>query len=166
MAILLPAQILPSSNSNTPILRLGNGAFLWVKIMFLKKEVFNYNGEEVELSELSALQRIDYLSFVTQKTEAFDSEFKDAETQEYAGAFMRLNIEINAWLVSRSLFHLDQSKDENTLYQQVLSGWSYAAISFGSDKVLELSGMNIPLGNNAESETSEEQTEALSPEKP
>lgn len=133
--------------------------------MFLKKETFAYNGEEVVLSELSALQRIDYLAFVTQKTESFDSEYKDAGSQEYAGAFMRLNIEINAWLVSRSLFHLDQSQDEKALYQQVISEWSYDAIAFGSEKVLELSGMNIPLGNDAESEGADEQAEELSPEK-
>lgn len=159
-------QILPSSNNSASTYSLGNEAFLWVKIMFLKKETFVYNGEEVVLSELSALQRIDYLAFVTQKTDAFEGDAKDFGTQEYAEAFMRLTIEINAWLVSRSLFHLDQSKDENALYQQVLSEWSYTAIAFGADKVLELSGMSVEVGQEGEIDNTDEHSKALSPEKP
>ncbi|STH74974.1 minor tail protein [Escherichia coli] len=39
--------------------------------MFLKTEQFEYNGMSVTLSELSALQRFDYIKFVS-----------DAEQQE------------------------------------------------------------------------------------
>ncbi|MCN4959050.1 phage minor tail protein G, partial [Escherichia coli] len=37
--------------------------------MFLKTEPFEYNGQTVTLSELSALQRLEYLAWVKEKEE-------------------------------------------------------------------------------------------------
>lgn len=36
--------------------------------MFLKQDTFNYEKQSVVLSELSGLQRIEYLTFVQQRT--------------------------------------------------------------------------------------------------
>lgn len=127
--------------------------------MFLKKEPFEYEGEKTVLYELSALQRIGYLTFVAEKTALFDSLPAETPQQECAQAFMRLSIEINAWLISRSLSHLDKKQDEVELYQQVLHEWSYDAISAGGDKVLALSGMIIPVQDGGTSQVT-------SPEKP
>ncbi|WP_077698470.1 phage minor tail protein domain-containing protein [Escherichia coli] len=42
--------------------------------MFLKQGTFNYEKQSVVLSELSGLQRIEYLAFVQQRTAKFDAE--------------------------------------------------------------------------------------------
>ncbi|TBL58186.1 phage tail assembly chaperone G [Hafnia paralvei] len=127
--------------------------------MFLKKEPFEYEGEKTVLCELSGLQRIDYLAFVSEKTALFDDLPAEIPQQECTQAFMKLSIEINAWLISRSLAHLDNEQDEDALYQQVLHEWSYDAIAAGADKVLALSGM-IPAVQD------EVAPQATSPEKP
>lgn len=43
-------------------------------MMFLKQGTFNYEKQSVVLSELSGLQRIEYLAFVQQRTAKFDAE--------------------------------------------------------------------------------------------
>ncbi|MFV2677951.1 phage minor tail protein domain-containing protein, partial [Escherichia coli] len=47
--------------------------------MFLKTEQFEYNGVSVTLSELSALQRFDYIKFV--------SDAEQQETTAYSALF-------------------------------------------------------------------------------
>ncbi|RIE47949.1 phage minor tail protein G, partial [Shigella flexneri] len=42
--------------------------------MFLKQDTFNYEKQSVVLSELSGLQRIEYLTFVQQRTAKFDAQ--------------------------------------------------------------------------------------------
>ncbi|HDP7396018.1 TPA: phage minor tail protein G, partial [Escherichia coli] len=42
--------------------------------MFLKQGTFNYEKQSVVLSELSGLQRIEYLAFLQQRTAKFDAE--------------------------------------------------------------------------------------------
>lgn len=126
--------------------------------MFLKKEPFEYDGEKTVLCELSGLQRIDYLRFVSQKTAPFDALPQETPEEDYGQAFMQLSIEINAWLISRSLSHMDKEQDEESLYQQVLREWSYDAISAGADKVLAISGMKQA--------AQDDEQHAYSPEKP
>ena len=63
--------------------------------MFLKQGTFNYEKQSVVLSELSGLQRIEYLAFVQQRTAKFDAEegeLPEAERQiaQYAGISRRL----------------------------------------------------------------------------
>ncbi|EGI3994540.1 phage minor tail protein G, partial [Escherichia coli] len=66
--------------------------------MFLKTELFEYNGVSVTLSELSALQRFDYMKFVS-----------DAERQEITEHdVVRINqlyLETASLLVAMSLWH-------------------------------------------------------------
>lgn len=111
--------------------------------MFLKKKEFTYGGETVVLYELSALQRIDYLAFLAEKTPDFDNLPEDSSPQMRAQAFMQLNVDINSWLVSRSLAHGNKASHEEAAYQEELNTWSYDALSTGAEMVLDLSGMNM-----------------------
>lgn len=68
--------------------------------MFLKQGTFNYEKQSVVLSELSGLQRIEYLAFVQQRTAKFDAEEGELPEAERQIAFLRMGMDINAWLVS------------------------------------------------------------------
>lgn len=68
-------------------------------------------------------------------------------------------MDINAWLVSRSLWNADQSKDVETLCTSVITTWSYDALGAGAEMVLSLSGMGA-IDNAVDDEH-----EALTPEK-
>ncbi|MCQ1632884.1 phage minor tail protein G [Escherichia coli] len=127
--------------------------------MFLKKEMFNYGGQTVELSELSGLQRMDYLAFVQQRTAAFDAQEGELPETERQIAFLRMGMDINAWLVSRSLWNAEQSQDVEVLYSSVRMTWSYDALGMGAGMVLSLSGMG-GIDNAGDDEC-----EALTPEK-
>lgn len=83
--------------------------------MFLKQGTFNYEKQSVVLSELSGLQRIEYLAFVQQRTAKFDAEEGELPEAERQIAFLRMGMDINAWLVSRSLWNAEQSQDVETL---------------------------------------------------
>lgn len=127
--------------------------------MFLKQGTFNYEKQSVVLSELSGLQRIEYLAFVQQRTAKFDAgegELLEAERQI---AFLRMGMDINAWLVSRSLWNADQSKDVEALCASVITTWSYDALGAGAEMVLSLSGMG------AIENAGDDEHEALTPEK-
>lgn len=109
--------------------------------MFLKQDTFNYEKQSVVLSELSGLQRIEYLTFVQQRTAKFDAGEGELPEAERQIAFLRMGMDINAWLVSRSLWNADQSKDVETLCASVITTWSYDALGAGAEMVLSLSGM-------------------------
>lgn len=68
--------------------------------MFLKQDTFNYEKQSVVLSELSGLQRIEYLTFVQQRTAKFDAGEGELPEAERQIAFLRMGMDINAWLVS------------------------------------------------------------------
>lgn len=119
-----------------------SGAFLQVEnMMFLKQGTFNYEKQSVVLSELSGLQRIEYLAFVQQRTAKFDAEEGELPEAERQIAFLRMGMDINAWLVSRSLWNAEQSQDVETLCASVITTWSYDALGAGAEMVLSLSGM-------------------------
>ncbi len=68
-------------------------------------------------------------------------------------------MDINARLVSRSLWNADQSKDVETLCASVITTWSYDA-RCGAEMVLSLSGMG------AIDNAGDDEHEALTPESP
>ncbi|HGY2495601.1 TPA: phage minor tail protein G [Escherichia coli] len=105
--------------------------------MFLKQDTFNYEKQSVVLSELSGLQRIEYLTFVQQRTAKFDAGEGELPEAERQIAFLRMGMDINAWLVSRSLWNADLE----TLCASVITTWSYDALGAGAEMVLSLSGM-------------------------
>lgn len=109
----------------------------------VKQGTFNYEKQSVVLSELSGLQRIEYLAFVQQRTAKFDAEEGELPEAERQIAFLRMGMDINAWLVSRSLWNAEQSQDVETLCASVITTWSYDALGAGAEMVLSLSGMGV-----------------------
>ncbi|WP_269933906.1 phage tail assembly chaperone G [Serratia liquefaciens] len=109
--------------------------------MFLKKESFTYNAEQIQLHELSALQRAEYFEFLASKDTGADGEQPNvAQT----AALVRLNTEVNAWLVSRSLWHDDRDRDVEMIFREVQATWPDKALALAVDKVLVLSDMKGP----------------------
>ncbi|ELQ4284939.1 phage minor tail protein G [Salmonella enterica] len=128
--------------------------------MFLKKDTLTYGDASVELYELSGLQRVEYLEYIQQRTAQYDRETKESTEEERRVAFLRMGIDINAWLVSRSLQNGDQTRDTGKTSDNIAALWSYEALGKGADMVLSLSGMTLP-----DSDSEEEGVEADSPEK-
>lgn len=117
--------------------------------MFLKKEDFPYNGESVVLYELSGLQRIEYMEFISEKTKPFENMAEADSSSNRNAEFYRITIEINAWLVSRSLWNADNKQDVEKLFESTMLSWSSDALELGANKVIELSGMNVKSDNTA-----------------
>ncbi|HFP1071050.1 TPA: phage minor tail protein G [Escherichia coli] len=110
--------------------------------MFLKTEQFEYNGVSVTLSELSALQRFDYMKFVS-----------DAEQQKTTKHdVVRINqryLETASLLVAMSLWHSHSLKgtlaspetEMQQIRREVMLGWPADALNQATNRVLYLSGM-------------------------
>ncbi|EAM2886337.1 phage minor tail protein G, partial [Salmonella enterica] len=109
--------------------------------MFLKKDTLTYGDASVELYELSGLQRIEYLEYIQQRTAQYDRETEEATEEVRRVTFLRMGIDINAWLVSRSLQNGDQTRDTGKTSDNIAALWSYEALGKGADMVLSLSGM-------------------------
>ncbi|ECG5801896.1 phage minor tail protein G [Salmonella enterica] len=129
--------------------------------MFLKKDTLTYGDASVELYELSGLQRVEYLEYIQQRTAQYDRETEESTEEARRVAFLRMGIDINAWLVSRSLQNADQTRDTGKTSDNIAALWSYEALGKGADMVLSLSGMSLP-----DSGDETEAGEADSPEKP
>ncbi|UMR99264.1 phage tail assembly chaperone G [Escherichia coli] len=118
--------------------------------MFLKTEPFEYNGQTVTLSELSALQRIEHLAWLK-------------EREEQAGSSDNLHVTVEdfirggAFLVAMSLWHNHSQKTKlssmneavKQIEQEVLTTWPTEAIAQAENVVLRLSGMSEFVVNDA-----------------
>ncbi|EBG1930723.1 phage tail assembly chaperone G [Salmonella enterica] len=131
--------------------------------MFLKKDTLNYGDDSVELHELSGLQRIEYLEFIQKRTAKYDTDMEGATEADKRVAYIQMALEINAWLVSRSLQNSDLTQDADTLYQSAQMRWSYEALGAGAEMVLTLSGLAVTEKDKAGD--SGEQQEDMTPEK-
>ncbi|EBB1560867.1 TPA: phage minor tail protein G [Salmonella enterica subsp. enterica serovar Dublin] len=131
--------------------------------MFLKKDTLNYGDDSVELHELSGLQRIEYLEFIQKRTAKYDTDMEGATEADKRVAYIQMALEINAWLVSRSLQNSDLTQDADTLYQSVQMRWSYEALDAGAEMVLTLSGLAVT--EKGKAGNSGEQQEDMTPEK-
>ncbi|EDZ0945828.1 phage minor tail protein G, partial [Salmonella enterica] len=85
--------------------------------MFLKKDTLSYGDDSVVLYELSGLQRVEYLEFLQKRTAKYDADMDGATETDKRVAYMQMALEINAWLVSRSLFNGDTTQEVEPLYQ-------------------------------------------------
>lgn len=139
--------------------------------MFLKKEDFTYNDESATIFELSALQRIDFLTFMAKEEKAVSADSDDISDQEMTARLVGSNIRCGARLIAMSLWHNDpKGADVDALYQQVLSSWPPEAIGKAEMQIKLLSGMLVPVeddnagdsGNAVEGET----TDPVTAEKP
>ena len=86
----------------------------------LKKDIFDYADQKVEVSELSGLQRIDYLSFIKRSADVYDALPEEISDSDRNIAFTTMQLRINAWLVAASLLHSDKKQNIETLQQSVL----------------------------------------------
>lgn len=131
--------------------------------MFLKTDTFTYGGHSAVLSEQSALQRVNYLMFIQQRTAEYDALPDILTEQERQAAFMQMGVDINAWLVSRSLCESKKEDDARLLYDAVRVQWSFDALGLGADRVLTLSGMVVPVEDDTDDNPDQE---LLTPQKP
>ncbi|EHA0048238.1 phage minor tail protein G [Salmonella enterica] len=131
--------------------------------MFLKKDAFNYGETSVDLYELSGLQRVEYLEFLQKRTAKYDADMNGATETDKRVAYMQMALEINAWLVSRSLFNGDTTQAVEALYQSIQTTWSYEALDSGAEMVLVLSGLSADVEDNASDPG--EKPENMTPEK-
>jgi len=106
--------------------------------MFLEKAVLHYGHEQVELCELTALQRAEYFECIAELLASGDSNATDAGK---GAALLRLNTESNAWLVSRALWNGNREADVFDIYQQILSDWPEKALSRAAEEVMKLSDL-------------------------
>jgi len=120
---------------------------------FLKSEPFIFNGNTIELFELSALQRIEHLQYLALDEKSLP---KDEEDEGYLPLRVASNIRRGARLIAMSLWQGDTSKHVDALHDEVLSGWSPAMIGAGEQFVKKLSDM-LPL-QDPEQASGEENT--------
>lgn len=114
--------------------------------MFLKKEKFTWQTESLTIFELSALQRIEYITFMAAEEKAVSADSDGISDQEMTARLIGSNIRCGARLIAMSLWHNDPAgTDVETLYQQVLSGWPPEAIGKAEMEIKLLSGMLVPL---------------------
>ncbi|WP_176219790.1 phage tail assembly chaperone G [Escherichia coli] len=128
--------------------------------MFLKQDTFNYGEQSVVLTELSGLQRVEYLAFVRERTAEFDAQDGELPEAERQIAFLRMGMDLNVWLVSRSLWNADQTQEVEAQSEIVKKNWSYDALGQAAERILSLSGM-APAEAHDDSDTQA----ALTPEK-
>ncbi|EHK2665090.1 phage minor tail protein G [Salmonella enterica] len=116
--------------------------------MFLKKDTFSYGDDSAVLYELSGLQRVEYLAFLQKRTAKYDADMGGATEADKRVAYMQMALEINAWLISRSLFNGDTTQEVEALYQSVQAQWSYESLDSGAEMVLVLSGLSADEKDN------------------
>lgn len=135
----------------------------------LKKDTFEYADQKIDISELSGLQRIDYLAFIKKEADQFDAMPDDTSDSDKNIAFTTMRLRINAWVIARSMWNIDKKQDVENLHQNILVDWSGAAIAGCSHKILTLSDM-IPTENEpaADATVVDEPDHApeITPEKP
>ncbi|EJJ4275912.1 phage minor tail protein G [Salmonella enterica] len=131
--------------------------------MFLKKDTLNYGADSAVLYELSGLQRVEYLEFLQKRTAKYDADMDGATETDKRVAYMQMAMEINAWLISRSLFNGDTTQAVDALYQSIQTTWSYEALDSGAEMVLVLSGLSADAEDSASDPG--EKPENMTPEK-
>ncbi|MCC3749705.1 phage minor tail protein G [Rouxiella badensis] len=108
--------------------------------MFLKSESFTFNGETVTLFELSALQRIEYLKYLSKEVAASQEEVKEAAILQ--AELVEKTIRDSAMLLAMSLWHNDiKGPSVQDLNDTVLSSWPVTAIGEADYRVKKLSGL-------------------------
>ncbi|HGH4637976.1 TPA: phage minor tail protein G [Enterobacter bugandensis] len=139
--------------------------------MFLKKEAFTYNDESATIFELSALQRIQFLTFLAREEKEVGADSDGISDQEMTARLVGSNIRCGARLIAMSLWHNDPAgTDVDTLYHQVLSSWPPEAIGKGEMQIKLLSGMLVPVENDNADDPAvpaeDESAEPVTAEKP
>lgn len=130
--------------------------------MFLKTVKFEFNGEEIVLYELSALQRIEYIGYLATVSKEIPADGDEALRTQMASI---VGVKVASRLVAMSRWQANitgPSVDE--LQQQVMSTWPLPAISQAEFVVLEMSQM-LPPAKEAADEDESVGEESATPEK-
>lgn len=111
----------------------------------LKKEDFTHNTIKVTLSELSALQRIDYLDHLASAEKALPALDDALSESEISRLLLRLDIETGALLVGMSLWHQNRKgPTQDALAADIAQAWPPEAIRAAELMIKRLSGMLPP----------------------
>lgn len=133
--------------------------------MFLKKNKFSWQTESLSIFELSALQRIEFLTFMAGEEKAVSADSDGISDQEMTARLIGSNIRCGARLIAMSLWHNDPAgTDVETLYQQVLNGWPPEAIGKAEMEIKLLSGMIVPVEDDNVDDPDDSSAEAESAE--
>ncbi|WP_392420577.1 phage tail assembly chaperone G [Edwardsiella piscicida] len=118
--------------------------FLLGAWMFLKKEKFTHCEHSVELRELSALQRIEYMEYAAANQINDDGEI---EPMKYISALNRMDIKLNAMLVAMATVSPEKMEDPTemqVLQHSIMRAWPSDALGKAGKLVMALSGMLPP----------------------
>jgi len=127
--------------------------------MFLKSELFEFNGVNATLYELSALQRVELLHYLAAQEKALPND--EPDEQILSAALVELNIRAGAMVVAMSLWHSESPKpDIRELQQQVMSTWPVEAIGKADTQVKVLSGMMANLQTTEQEVPESEDTDS------
>ena len=127
--------------------------------MFLKSELFEFNGANATLYELSALQRVELLHYLAAQEKALPND--EPDEQILSAALVELNIRAGAMVVAMSLWHSESPKpDIRDLQQQVMSTWPVEAIGKADTQVQVLSGMMANLQTTEQEVPESEDTDS------
>ena len=127
--------------------------------MFLKSELFEFNGAKTTLYELSALQRVELLHYLAAQEKALPKDEPDDQT--LTSALVELNIRAGAMIIAMSLWHSESPKpDIHDLQQQVMSTWPVEAIGKADTQVKVLSGMMANLQTTEQEVPESEDTDS------
>ncbi|AVR03766.1 phage minor tail protein G [Pluralibacter gergoviae] len=121
--------------------------------MFLKKEPFEFNGHSTTLSELSALQRINYLEYLAGEEKTLAATDEELSEHAMTTQLIGMSIRNGARLISYSLWHNDPNgPSEDQLFVQVMNSWPAEAIGQAEVAVKTLSGMIAPAAEDQQPE--------------
>lgn len=127
--------------------------------MFLKSELFEFNGANATLYELSALQRVELLHYLAAQEKALPND--EPDEQILSAALVELDIRAGAMVVAMSLWHSESPKpDIHDLQQQVMSTWPVEAIGKADTQVKVLSGMMANLQTTEQEVPESEDTDS------
>ncbi|MFY9995065.1 MAG: phage minor tail protein G [Leclercia sp.] len=130
---------------------------------YLKSGLFEYGAESMTLYELSALQRIEHLQFITHTEKQLPV---DADEKTLYPLLVEQNIRLGARIVAMSLWQADPATSNvDQLHQDVLSGWPIDMIGAADRFVKTLSDMMPAKPEHIENGENDAEEEALSPEK-
>jgi phage minor tail protein G len=122
--------------------------------MFLKSEPFEFNGETVTLYELSALQRIEFVSYIAELHQRLPDDTDNPDTARIA---TEINVKVGARIVAMSLWQADiKGPSVDELQNEVLASWPLQAIAMAEFQVKELSSMLPATTDTGSEELSEE----------
>ncbi|MCS3433703.1 phage tail assembly chaperone G [Klebsiella sp. BIGb0407] len=121
--------------------------------MFLKKEELPILDSSVVLYELSALQRLEYFEYLADLEASPPKDLTGIKLQTWQ---MKLNLNVNVWLVAHSISNSKPESKVDDLKREVSQTWSSEAINQAVEKILILSDM-VP--KNPEPKDAEQEEE-------